>query len=581
MDLNSELNLSEIMKILWKRRFIFSLLFFIIVFTVLITSVLIPPAYRATTKIIIQNENDSYPQGIMPKTSEDKVFLSAQKEIISSRFIINKALENVQSKGLLKNADYEDLHEKIFADYKNDSNILELKVEIANKNEAIELVNTIADTFVDYNLNAKAEMVNKYLDILTKQTGFLKNNMEAIETRLKEFNDKDFIGFYQAQIPYYVDSVIDLSKKNTLTEADIERLQAELVKTDNALSSKNSEVFYPLTPGLTEQNINENPTTSISANPLIQDIKIKLNDMQTNLSSLLTQYTEEYPDTAILRNRIGQLQKTLEHETKKVLTTYADYYKGSIAFLEHKKKANESRIEQYKSELDNVSKNIGKTAFRKIEFDALLKNYETIQTIYSLFLQKENELKLLSSQFSNLGPSNIRILERSSLPLKKARPNIPLNLALGALFGIFIGSLGAAVSEKNITREEKITPPSFPKPDKRRMSRVEAPLKAMYEIKGDSSHIKRELTIKDISATGAGIKINETIPKSTQVSLKILIGNKDSVDISAAEVIWITPYKYRDMFEAGLHFINVAPSEREKLINYLYYEHYLVKLSEK
>jgi Tfp pilus assembly protein PilZ len=267
-----------------------------------------------------------------------------------------------------------------------------------------------------------------------------------------------------------------------------------------------------------------------------------------------------------------------------MMLTYKDYYRGYIEFLKSQKKTNDSGKEVYAADLDNISKNIQKAAIKQIEYQTLLKTYDIKQNIYTSFLQKQKELELLKEEVSDVNLSNIKVFEPASLPLKKVSPNIPLNLLLGALFGALIGISGSLMTEKKYSTPERYKTPQAPMTTERRlMSRLGKGLDVEYEIAGDAAHKKYQAVTKDISISGARIQTNTHISKGTQIFLKISInGNhaKDTIE-ATGEVIWTNPPSAKsNIVEGGLYFTNIGMQEREKLINYLYSEHYLTNKSE-
>ena len=53
---------------------------------------------------------------------------------------------------------------------------------------------------------------------------------------------------------------------------------------------------------------------------------------------------------------------------------------------------------------------------------------------------------------------------------------------------------------------------------------------------------------------------------------------KESEFIHAiGEVMWVVPSKPGKVFNAGIRFTKIDAQDRERLINYLFDEHYLVK----
>ncbi|MBU1912027.1 MAG: PilZ domain-containing protein [Candidatus Omnitrophica bacterium] len=580
MDECAELNLSELYRILWKRKATFITLFGIVFFSVLIVSVLMPPTYRASSKIITQNESALYPADIMPRTTDDKVYLNSQKEKISSRYILDKVLSDVQNKGLAKGLTYKGLKETISIDYLNGSNLLEVTVDRKNENEAMELANSISSTFINYHVGSKKEFIDQNLGILTKKTNALRTDIEGIEAKLKGLSDKEQLNFYQGQVPYFVTGLVELNNKNISAESDIERMQLELNRTDDTIKGPDNKFIYPVLANA----LGESPRASLNEHPWIDNLRKKIVDKENELEEVLSGYTEDHPKAKALTSQIASLNNALDLAIKKMMLTYKDYYKGYIEFLKSQKKTNNSGKEVYAANLDSISKNIQKAAIKQIEYQTLLKTCDIKQNIYMLFLQKQKELELLKEEVSNVNLSNIRVFEPASLPLKRVSPNIPLNLLLGALFGALIGISGSLMTEKKYSTPQRYKTPQAPMTTERRlMSRLGKGLYVEYEMVGDAAHKKYQAVTKDISVSGARIQTNTYLSKGTQIFLKISINGshaKDTIE-ATGEVIWTNPpSKKSDTVEGGLHFTNISPQEREKLINYLYKEHYLTKKSE-
>ena len=109
MQDNQELNLTELWRILKKRKNTFFKLFAIIFISTLVVSLLIPKVYKAKAKIIVQNDTNLYPSSVFPVTSDDKVYLSTQKEIMASSFVVNKTLDSLRDRAFFKELNYDDL----------------------------------------------------------------------------------------------------------------------------------------------------------------------------------------------------------------------------------------------------------------------------------------------------------------------------------------------------------------------------------------------------------------------------------------------------------------------------------------
>ena len=457
MNDTAEINISEISKVIQKRKSTFVGLFLSIVIAAFVVSLIIPPVYRASSKVIIQNENNLYPAGLIPTTSEDKVFLSTQKEIMASSLIINGALEKLQKEGIFKNIDFYSLKNKIVVNYLDESNLLDVSVYLRSPAEAVKLANAIVASFINYHTRARQELINKGLGILNKEKVFTEENIANIEKELAKIKESSDLG-------------------------------------DSGLSYL---MFLAKAQGQTA----EGPTLTLTSVPWMNDIKAKLSEAQANLSKLASEYTEDHPEVVKAHSEVTSLQNSLDQELKKILNSY-------------------------------------------------------------------------------LMIPNMRVFESAAFPLHKVSPNLPLNMALGICFGLFVGISGALLEERkrSITLQKPLgqPQPAIPAVEKRNMAREERPFVVGYEVKGGYAAGKRYAITENISGTGINIRMKEYLAKGVELSLEIKMDDKDYI-YATGKIVWIADSKMKDMFDVGIHFVEIQPQYREKLINYLYGEHYLSK----
>jgi len=170
-----ELNVSEIASKVKKQKMTFFLLFFVVIAASVIASFVISPIYKASAKIIVQSEQNLYSPGLLPNTFEERIFLNMQKEIISSALILQSALDAAQkNEGILRDFNYEKIKKKVSIDYLNESNILEVNVYLDSAREAAKFANSIAKAFLDYQSNAKVELIDKIFSVAKNEVDSLK-----------------------------------------------------------------------------------------------------------------------------------------------------------------------------------------------------------------------------------------------------------------------------------------------------------------------------------------------------------------------------------------------------------------------
>ena len=569
MDQRAEINLTELSGIISRRSTAFFGLFTVVVCAAIIVTVLMPPVYKASAKIVIQNENNLYPVGLVPVTSEDSVFLRTQKEIFLSSYILTQALRQTQAEGFLKDFDFDYLKNKVAAEYLSDSNVLEVSARLSDPKAAQAFVKSLVATFMDYQKQDKIALLNNNLDVVSTEAERLKGDIDALDAKLKDLRDKDKVGFYQAQIPYYINNILDLYKRNQLTQADVARLKEGLLKTKSAMESEQKEFFYPSVAGLSSQGTDLMPTASLASVPWVDDMKKRIAEAQSKLSQLTMKYTEDYPEVISVQNEITSLKSNLDDELVKVFKTYSEYYATTIRFLDSQTTINEAEKKRNVSELEKLSKGIDNASLAQIEFNVISKIQDTLEDVYGVFLRKQNDLELLKQQFLHSDPPNMRVFEAAALPLKPVSPLWPLNIGLGILFGIILG-ICASLAEENkeaAKRASGVLKKSL-NSEKRGMRRVDKNILVSYEMKGHAGAEKKYTTAANISASGICMKLRDNLDVNARLPLEIRVNDNDSVH-ATGRVAW-KEVASGDMFNTGILFDRIDSQDREKLIDSLY-----------
>lgn len=558
MESTAELGISDVISIIARRKEQFISLTIIVIAIAALASFVIPPIYKAQTKLIVQNEANLYPSGVLPAISDDKAFLSSQIEIMTSRVIVEKALSDVQGQGMLKGMSFYDIKDKITVGYLNESHVLQIGVSLQNQKEAVELANAIVSNYVSYSSNSKKSILDNNLASLSKNIAALSSNMDGIQSRLKQLSGKDKLDFYKAQVPLYVNYMIDLDKNNRENKNNYLRLDSELAKTSTVLKSGDPMYHYPLLPSMSGKDNGESPTTSLTTIPWIQDIRNKIQAAESNLSRLSAEYTDKNPEVIGVKDEISLLKSKLEDELERVMIVYTGYYKDYLEYLKYQEYSNDDQKAGYKEDLGRVSAHIEEASGLEIEYSILSKSYEISRDIYSILLRKESDLQLVRDKFMNAGLPNIQVLERAAMPLRKVSPNLPLNLFLGAFFGIFLGACSAVASEKKSNSQER-----------RDMPRVKGVYVVGYEFKSDKVSEKQFSIIENVSGSGIAIRTRDRFKLGVELFLEIRFSENEVVSASA-KVVCVNLSEVQGMYSVGLKFTKISLQEQEKLLNYLY-----------
>src|SRR5690606_19671730 len=83
-------------------------------------------------------------------------------------------------------------------------------------------------------------------------------------------------------------------------------------------------------------------------------------------------------------------------------------------------------------------------------YDLLQTDVQNARALHESLLKQQIETAVHSDLFA----SNVRIIDRAELPQVPSRPNVPFNLAFGAIAGLLV-ALGAVVSSERLDNSVK------------------------------------------------------------------------------------------------------------------------------
>ena len=184
-----ELHLTDYINMLRKRQVTIVAFFVIVVFVVTVGSFLMTPVYKANATILIDVESPNVltASGMVALESQNyytyKEYYQSQKEILTSRTIINKVFDEFKLSSTKDYANAKDPIKKflktVTVEPVRDTRLLKLYVENEDPHLAAKIANRIAEIYVKRNLYyiSRAELMN-----------LLKNEYLKMETKLSEYN---------------------------------------------------------------------------------------------------------------------------------------------------------------------------------------------------------------------------------------------------------------------------------------------------------------------------------------------------------------------------------------------------------
>jgi len=298
------------------------------------------------------------------------------------------------------------------------SNLVAISFYSRDPQAAARIANQLASTYIDQNLQVKWDETVKASDWLSTQLVGLKVKLEKSEDALQEYAQANAILFVE--------------EKRNLVNARLEELQQEYTKAQaDRYQAEARNVLVQ------EEKVQDLP--GVLSNRLIQDLSVRLAELERDYAQLTAVVKPDYPKAIQLKMQIDTLRANLEQQKRALAHNVVDEYRSALA----REKYLAAALERQKAEVNDI-------AAKSIQYNILKREVDTNKQLYEGLLQRLKEAQVSAG----LKASNLRVVDPAEVPKYPVRPRVVLNLALGLIFGLALG-IGVAFFQEYLDKTLK------------------------------------------------------------------------------------------------------------------------------
>lgn len=301
------------------------------------------------------------------------------------------------------------------------SRLVEISFESEDAELAARVVNALASHYVEQNLEVRWEATQKASEWLSQQLLELKARLEKSENELQGYARENGLLFLETEKG---------TPENIVNER-LRQLQEELTRAQGARYEKES--LYRLV------EAGDYGALPGPENKLLQDLTVRLAELQREQALLGTTFTPDYPRVKQIQTQIEQIQAVIERERRRAAERITNDYLAAAR--------RETLVRQA---FEDQQKQANLVANRSVQYNILKREVETNKQLYEGLLQRLKE----AGVSAGLKASNIRIVDAAEPPKKPAKPNLLLNLALAVVMGCGLG-VGAAFLQEHLDNSLK------------------------------------------------------------------------------------------------------------------------------
>ena len=272
------------------------------------------------------------------------------------------------------------------------------------------IANTVADTYIEYNLDYKLEGARSAMAWLAEQEADLKRQLEQSELKLYRYKkDRNLLAVSLDDKESMLSQNL-VSVNGKLTELHIKLLEMD-AKRKMIEKARNNIADAETLPEIREK-------------PTIDKLREEYVGLSKDYAEMSTRYGPDHPKMKALSGQLDTIRKAYEQEVDGILATFEKSYQEMV----DNERSLKALMEQVKKEAIELSK-------IEVEYKPLKRASEQDEKMYGIIASRQKEIDITGPMKNN----NVRILERAVVPSAPVRPKPVQNLLLGLLLGLASG----------------------------------------------------------------------------------------------------------------------------------------------
>jgi succinoglycan biosynthesis transport protein ExoP len=422
------MNFHQFISILQSHRTVVLSALMVTVLTTLAVSLVLPKKYVASTSIVVDQRSVDPVTGLTLPVQLLPAYIATQVDVISSHHVARRVVDKLklsensqlqrdyaksQSSGdirdwianlLLKNLEIKPSHE---------SSVMQINFTFYDPQYAAMIANAFASAYIQSSVELQTQPAKLSADWFDSQMAKLRDRVESAQSVLSTYQQKHGI--------VAIDDRLDL-ESSRLT--DLSRQLVESQARTSELQSRKDLLSTTIKQGGSSESLQE-----VLNHPLIQSLKSDLARAEARFAELSKRLDVNHPRYKEAKAEVNSLQQKIQFETKMVLSNIA----GSVDSSAQRDKILANALAEQKAKVLELKK-------QHDEMKVLNREVENSQRIYDAAMQRSMQ----SRMESEMGQTNIAILNPALAPQRPDHPKVLLNLVLSVFLGGVL-SVGAAL----------------------------------------------------------------------------------------------------------------------------------------
>jgi capsular exopolysaccharide synthesis family protein len=426
-------HLAEYWAVIVKRRRIIAVCVVITVVVGVVMSLVTPSTYKATTVLVVEREKGSLVDigSTSPGHFYDPEFLPTQARLIRSREVAHRVVQRLQlarnkevsspRKSLLNRSeeasDAKNVGERLAANIQSQIAITPIRgtslVEISHVSTspklAADITNAVADSYIDWNLESKFQVVGQASQFLAGQIEQIKTEIDQKERQLQAYGK--------------LKDIISIDPQQNVTTQRLESLNKDYAAAVGDRVAK--EAKYHEVQTARPDSIADTLSGFVSQ---LRNDQVKL---EREYADKLNLFKPEWPAMLQLKSQIDKGRQNLESVVNETVAKARDNARSEYLTALRREESLKAVLQGQKSEAMALNVNA-------VEYNNLKVEVETKRALLDTLLKRNAETQI-TSRLRGERLSNVRIVDRALPPRTRFRPSHRRNGIRALFLGVALG----------------------------------------------------------------------------------------------------------------------------------------------
>lgn len=419
----SEAHFWDYWAVLSRRRRTVALVFVGAVLTAFVWSVTARPVFTGTAMLRIEKEEPRILKFEPPgrdDTESAQTQLQTHHRLLQSRALANRVIALVDLErhpeflsvgrrpGELTNAFLDRLH----VEPVRNTRLVKVSFESRSPELAAQVPNTVADAVIAQQLDDKKDASRYATRFLTAQVNEARQALQSSEAQLSQFLEENDILFVGAERMGE-----RVGERQALISQELATLSDSLLKAKAERIAKESMLTQAT-------RATPDALPAVLQDSLIAHLKEEATKLEGRYRELGQSFKAEYPRMQRLAENIKEVRRQIHAEVQRVVEAARAEYRAALQ--------SETEVRKLADEQRGLARKLDGQMAR---YNLLRREVDTNRELYTGLSTRLKETQVSSS----LLISNISVVDRADVPLKRSGPRTGLNLLIGCMVGLVGG----------------------------------------------------------------------------------------------------------------------------------------------